>query len=304
MKKVKSLLCLLIIVLLSACGGKEQSPAQEITQTPGNEIAIIQVPTEEPTTVLPNSQGSPGEPNDETKTDEDPKSPQEGNSNLYDPSIYVIEASGTYRMELAPGYYADYEVEIYLDKVDSNDNRVVTGSYQGGLWMKTIIDAKEHIKENFGDAPVSIQFDAGGEAVNDNFAIYLNTTDDKAWTDYSILDDQGNPLPLSRDMPVARGSTIAVSKNVYLDAKAQGVQGEKVDYSDTGGDEAFDVNYIIHVEENGMEVGAKRKVTFFLSGEGFSFTVDGTLTRLPGYPDDVLDYANNDSKNKFSEYFE
>jgi len=79
---------------------------------------------------------------------------------------------------------------------------------------------------------------------------------------------------------------------------------EKVDYHDAKEGEVIDVNYIIHVEENGSEVNAKRKVTFYLSGEGFAFTVEGTLTRLPGYPEDVLDYANNDRKNKFSEYFQ
>lgn len=303
MKKGTYLLCLLLLVFISACGGKQSAPPQEATQTPTSVIAVIQTPTEETQVVIPGAHKNPGEPDDEAQTGDESQSPPDQNSNLYDPSIYVIEASGTYRMELAPGYYADYEVEIYLDKVDSNDNRVVTGSYQGGLWMKTTIDAKEYIKENFGDAPVTIQFDAGGEAVNDNFAIYLNTTDDKAWADYSILDDQGNTLPLTRDTPVAKGGTIAVSKNVYLDAKAQGVQGEKVDYQDTGDGEAFDVNYIIHVEENGSEVNSKRKVTFFLSGEGFAFTIEGTLTRLAGYPQDVLDYANNDRKNKFSEYF-
>lgn len=304
MKKVNYLICLLIVVFISACGGNQSSPEPETAQTPTSEIALVQEPTEEQLDAAPNVQENPEEPNDEANTDQEAKTQAESNSNLYDPSIYVIEASGTHRMELAPGYYADYEVEIYLDKVDSNDNRVVTGAYQGGLWMKTTIDAKEYIEETFGDAPITVQFDAGGEAVTDNFSIYLNTTDDKAWTEYAMLDEDGNPKPLTRDMPVAKGSTVVISKNVYLDAKAQGVQGEKVDYSDTAGDEVIDVNYIVHVEENGMEVSAKRKVTFQLSGEGFSFTIEGTLTRLPGYPEDVLDYANNESKNNFMEYFQ
>lgn len=304
MKKGKYLICLLLFVFISSCGRKQPSLSQEVTQTPGNLGTTIQTPAEKAADALPGVPENPGEPNDEAQSGDESQPAPEHNSNLYDPSIYVIEASGTYQMEIAPGYYANYEVELYLDKVDSNDNRVVTGSYQGGLWLKTIIDAKEYIKENFGDLPVTIQFDAGGEAVNDNFAIYLNTTDDKAWTDYAILDDQGNPKPLTRDMPVGRGSTIAISKNVYLDAKAQGVQGEKVDYSDTSADGAIDVNYIIHVEENGMELNAQRKVTIQLSGEGFSFSIDGTLTRLPGYPEDVLNYANNESKNKFMEHFQ
>jgi len=304
MKKVIFVLCLFIVVLFTACGGKQSSSEQETVQTPTSTIGLVQEPTDEPLDEAPNTPDNPKEPNDDTNTDQETDQQPENKSKLYDPSIYVIEASGNYRMELAPGYYADYEVEIYLDKVDSNDNRVVAGAYQGGLWIKTTIDAKEYIKETFGDAPVTIQFDAGGEAVNDNFAIYLNTTDDKAWTDYSILDEEGNPKPLTRDMPVAKGSTVAISKNVYLDAKARGAQGEQVDYQDTSGDEAIDVNYVVHVEEDGSEVNAQRKVTIQLSGEGFSFTIEGTLTRLPGYPEDVLEYANNEAKNKFMEYFQ
>lgn len=304
MKKVTILLCLFIVVLFTACGGKQSTPEPEIAQTPSSAKELVQEPTEQPLESAANTSENPEEPNDDANAEQETDQQSENKSKLYDPSIFVIEASGAYRVELAPGYYADYEVEIYLDKVDSNDNRVVAGAYQGGLWIKTTIDAKEYIKETFGDAPVAIQFDAGGEAVNDNFAIYLNTTDDKAWTDYSILDEEGNPKPLTRDMPVAKGSTVAISKNVYLDAKARGAQGEKVDYQDTSGDEAIDVNYIVHVEEDGSEVNAQRKVTIQLSGEGFSFTIEGTLTRLPGYPEDVLEYANNEAKNKFMEYFQ
>ena len=140
MKKGTYLLCLLLLVFISACGGKQSSPPQEATQTSASVIEVIQTPTEETQVVIPGAPQDPGEPDDTAQTGDESQPPPDQNSNLYDPSIYVIEASGTYRMELAPGYYADYEVEIYLDKVDSNDNRVVTGSYQGGLWMKTTID--------------------------------------------------------------------------------------------------------------------------------------------------------------------
>jgi hypothetical protein len=30
-----------------------------------------------------------------------------------------------------------------------------------------------------------------------------------------------------------------------------------------------------------------------LSGEGFSVTLDGTMRRIPGYPEDVSDYLNS-----------
>jgi len=303
MKKGKYLLCLLIFVFISACGGNQSTSSPEATPT--STIAdTVPTPTDDASVVLPAAPNDPGEPAGDDKTGQEAESPSDPNQSLYDPSIYVIEASGSYQNEPEPGYFINYEVEIYLDKVDSNDNRVVTGSYQGGMWIQQTVDAKEYIKQMFGDVPVALQFDAGGEAVTDNFAIYLSTEDDKAWVDYSILDDQGNPLPLTRDMPVAKGSTIALTKEVYLDAVANGVQGEKVDYHDASDSEVMDVNYIIHVEENSAEVNAQRKVTIQLSGEGFTFTIEGTLTRLPGYAEDVLDYANNEKKNKFMEHFD
>jgi hypothetical protein len=215
-------------------------------------------------------------------------------SALYDPSIFVIKASGKWRKELAEGYYADYECEIYLHKIDANDNRQVTGTYQGTFWMNVTIDADEFIDDLLKNVPVELTFGAGGEAVSDNFGIHLNTTDDKAWTDYNITGEDGKALPLTRDMPVAKGSFVTIAKNMYLQAKGSGAQGEKIDYSDIPEDQQMDMSYIVHVEPDSAESGNTRKVVFLITdSNGTSLTVEGTLVRLPGYPDDVSDYLNS-----------
>ena len=227
-------------------------------------------------------------------------------SSLYDPSIFVIKASGKWRKELAKGYFADYECEIYLHKIDANDNRQVTGTYQGTFWMNVTIDAGEYIDDLLKNVPVELSFDAGGEAVSDNFGIHLNTTDDKAWTDYNILDKNGKALPLTREMPVAKGSFVAIAKNMYLKAKGSGAQGEKIDYSDIPKDQQMDMTYIVHVEPDSAESATTRKVTFFITdSNGTSMTVEGTMTRLPGYPDDVSDYLNsNDYQDASQKHFQ
>ena len=102
--------------------------------------------------------------------------------------VITIEISGEWQNEIAPEYYANNECEIYLHKIDANDNRAVAGSYQGVFWMKTSLDASGFISDMLGDAPIDMSFDAGGEAVCDNLGISLNTTDDKACriTSYNV----------------------------------------------------------------------------------------------------------------------
>ncbi len=297
MKKIIAAISLCLVLLLWGCGSQSDQPAtstptlapsatlgaegQEQSNPPEGEVT----PTPTPAAVVPSAPTS--EPTDA------PTVAPTATRSLYDPSIFVIEASGTWQTELAPGYYANNECELYLHKIDANDNRAVAGSYQGVFWMKTTLDAGEFIDDMLGDAPVDVSFDAGAEAVADNLALSLNTTDDKAWTDYSIPGEDGNPLPLSRDMPVGKGSFVAVAKNVYLEAHASGVQGESVDYSDAGEEDLVDVNYVIHVQPDAAESGGQREVIIELSGEGFCVTLNGVLRRLSGYPEDVSDYLNS-----------
>ena len=288
MKKSIFALLLSLLLLLAACG-EAATPAQvtpAATETP--DAAILPGGSSEPAATP-----APATPA--------PTAPAEDESKLLDPSIYVIQAQSTWQQELAEGYYANYECELYLHKIDANDNRVSTGAYEGYFWMNVTLDVADFIKEMLGDTPIDMAFEGGGEALSDNFGIYLNITDDKAWMDYTIPDADGNPRPLSQDMPVARGSFVAVAKNVFLEAHASGAQGEKLDYSDFPADQVIDINYVVNMQADSTEVDGARKVIFyFTDSNGNAFTVEGTMTRLPGYPEDVHDYLNSQAYQEAS----
>lgn len=277
MKRVVFIACLLLILALSACS----QPSLTAAATPTPTFAAASAPdsgakptaaaTEPPPTPVPTSQVKP-----------------------YDPSIFVIQASKTWRDEIAPNYFVDYSCDIYLHKIDANDNRATAGSYQGTFWMDAKVDASGFISDMLKDVPVAASFEAGGEVVCDNFGIFLNTSDDKAWVDYSIPGADGKPLPLTQDTPVAKGSFVTVAKSVYLEAKARGAQGEKVDYSTTEGTgDETDVTYVVHVQPDSAESNGERTVVFYMTTGGTSFTVEGTMRRLPGYPEDVDKYLNS-----------
>ena len=285
MKKAFIAIILISAFLLSACSGNPGAIA---------EASASPAPSESDEIILPDGPDPQSEQPTQAATQSPAASASKGS--LYDPSIFVIEASDSWQDELAPGYFSNNECEIYLHKIDSNDNRQVEGSYQGMFWMKTSLDTGEFIKDMIGDAPIDISFDAGGEAVCDNLGISLNTTDDKAWTNYNISGEDGNPLPLTRDTPVGKGSFVVVSKAVYLEAHASGAQGEKVDYSDAAEGDVFDVNYVIHVQPGTPQSG-NREVVINLSGENFNRTIKGVMKILPGYPEDVADYTNSDEYN-------
>ncbi|MCE5235600.1 MAG: hypothetical protein ABFC62_02575 [Clostridiaceae bacterium] len=236
-----------------------------------------------------------------------PQATEAQKKNIYDPSIFIIEASGDWKQEIAAGYFVNYHVDLYLHKIDANDNRRTEGSYDGVFYVDSAVDAEGYIGSMLQGVPVDITFAVGGEAVADNFGIYLNTSEDKAWADYSILDENGNALPLTQDTPVSRGSFVAVARNIYLEAHAQGAQGERVDYEDAKGTgEAFDINYVVHVAPDSAEANGTRKVTIQLYSENFSQVIEGTMRRIPGYPEDVSDYlnsqefANNPARAKLS----
>ncbi len=286
MKKVLIIICLISALLLSACSGSTGAAASASPSPTATE-------SEEP--ILPGGQAPQSQQPTQAATQSPAASASASRqSSLYDPSIFVIEASDSWQDELAEGYYANNECELYLHKIDANDNRQVEGSYQGCIWMKTSLDTQEFISDMLKDVPMEATFDAGGEAVADNLGISLNTTDDKAWTNYSITGEDGKPLPLTQDSPVGKGSFVMVTKSVYLDAHASGAQGEKVDYSDASAGDIIDVNYVINVEPGTPQSGNQREVVINLSGENFNHTMKGVLKILPGYPEDLDDYYNSD----------
>lgn len=289
-----------VVAASSAGFGKEVSTGATNTPNPAAAATAtdtsINPPAQTPKPAQTAGSAATSSPVQTPQSGQTPVATPSSKSKLYDPSIFVIQADGKWRKELAPNYFADYEADLYLHKIDPNDNRVVTGSYQGVFWMKVTIDADEYIKDMLKNAPVQMDFAAGGEAICDNLGINLNTTDDKAWVDYTILDDNGDPLPLTQDTPVAKGSFVTVAKDVYLKAKARGAQGERVDYeTEAGTGDLTDANYIIHVQPDSMESGTQRKVVIYLETPGADpMIMNGTLRRLPGYPEDVSDYLNSD----------
>ena len=283
MKKAVIAIFLSAVLLLCACGNQEEEVIAAASASP--------TPTESTVTGQGGGSGQTAEPSGNETASPSAKASE---SSLYDPSIFVIEAKKTWQQELAPEYYANNECEIYLHKIDANDNRAVEGSYQGVFWMNTSLDTEGYIDEMFANIPgMEASFEAGGEAVCDNLGIFLNTEDDKAWVDYQILGEDGKPLPLTQDTPVAKGSFVAVAKDVYLEAHANGPQGESVDYSDEDSESEFTVNYVVHVNAGTLKSTGECDVVINLTGENFNVTMEGTMRTLPGYPEDVSDYLNS-----------
>ena len=214
-------------------------------------------------------------------------------SALYDPSIFIIEAKGTWRQELAEGYYADYECELYLDKIDSNNNRVADGLYGGAFWLSTKLELSDYLKKLMKKTKVKMDFAAGGEGICDNLSVNLLAEYGREpWQGYGIPGEDGETQP-PEDALVARGSFIAVAKEAYLNIRASGSQGESVEHSDSRAADA-EISYVIHVEADPASQAAERKVTIYLyTPEGMAATLEGVWRRIPGYPEDVLKYAED-----------
>ncbi len=287
MKQVK--LWSIVLILALFCG----ACAKPSAQVP---ISSAPVATSSPSPQAAESTGQSGRQQDapgEAEGDQqaDAQSAQGKNGRLYDPSIFVIEASGAWRQEIEAGYYADYECELYLHKVDSNDNRSSDGVYTGFFWMNMKLDTAEFIKDMLKDVPIEMEFDGGGEGICDNLGFSLRARDIWEYGAYTIPLDGDKKQEAAAEVLMDKGSFIVVAKQTYLSAKATGAQGEKIDYYDSrAGD--VELNYIVHMEPDSRENGTERKVTIYLNdGQSMSAVLNGVMRRLPGYPDDVADYT-------------
>jgi hypothetical protein len=221
-------------------------------------------------------------------------------STLYPPSIFVIEASGSWRQELAPGYYANYECEFYADKLDETDNQSVSGQYTGVFWMKTELEVDDYLKELLKDVPVEMQFDAGGEGVCDFFNVILLNGFERERTggNYTIPDEQGGSLIPTGETLAARGSFLVEAVEVYLDAQARGLAGEAIEHRDNRS-ESTELHFILHVEPDPDYTALKRRVTLYLStDQGMSATLNGVLHRMPGYSEDLKAYTSQGKRGE------
>lgn len=216
-----------------------------------------------------------------------------GKGNLYDPSIFVVEASGSWRQELAPGYYANYECELYIDKFDANDNRSASGLYTGVFWMKVTVEVADYLKDLLKDTPVEMDFAAGGEGVCDNLTMYLlNGYERDPFGDYAIPDGQDGFVEPEKETLAGEGGILVTGTQAYLDARAHGASGEGFSHQDGQTGDA-ELGYVVHIEPDPGHQATERRVTIYLSGaQGMSATLAGVWRRLPGYRDDMLDYAN------------
>ena len=301
MKSFRLLRIVTILIVLSVLFAFAGCDKKETAAPPSG----LPSPSEEGPPLLDGPQGGPtGDVNPSASpdaTDSGQASPG-SSSGLYDPSIYVIEAEGSWQMELAPGYYANYECEMYIDKVDSNDNRKASGLYTGVFWLKVTLDAGEFISDLLKNAPVEMQFAAGGEGISDNLTMHLQDGYMRdPFENFDIPADGGGAVSPAKEALADRGTFVVPSVNAYLEAHAQGAQGEELNYEDTQSSDT-EVSYVIHVAPDPTGSATERKVTIHMTtGDGASVTLDGVWRRLPGYPEDVLDYANSGKQGEIIE---
>ena len=215
-------------------------------------------------------------------------------SNLYDPSIFVIEASGSWRQELTQGYYANYQCELYLDKFDANDNRSAAGLYTGVFWLKVSMDVADYLKELLKHVPVEMNFAAGGEGICDNLTMHLlDGYGRDPFGDFSTPAINGGNMEPAKEALAGEGGFIAVGKQTYLNIRARGAAGEELSHQD-GQIGDTEIHYVIQIEPDPAHTAVERKVTIYLSNnEGMGGTIEGVWRRLPGYGDDMLEYANS-----------
>ena len=315
MKKISILLLILILLLsMAACSNESGAPSKTSSSEPEEEEEASVVfpglpgqsgsedkkPTDGTGETIPDQNAGQQEaPSQEHKTAQPPDDSHE-KSTIYPPSIFVIEASGTFRQELATGYYADYECEFYADKLDETDNQSASGQYTGVFWMKTTLEIDEYLEELLKNIPADMQFQAGGEGVCDFFNVVLMNgfERDAAGGNYTIPNGQEESLIPSGDMLAARGSFYAEALEAYLDVQESGAAGEAIDHHDTQS-EGTEINFILHVEPDPDNTARERKVTLYLStAEGMSITLEGVLRRLPGYSEDLKAYTSQGKRGE------
>ena len=296
------LVCLAL--LAGACGDKENVSSDITTSSlnPSTSTAstsLLQVVTEPSTTESGAAGGVPTTAAATSATTATTAAATTKNPNApYDPSIFVIKAKKSWE-QAVEGATIYNECELYLYKIDANDNRRSEGTYQGSFWLKSKMDFGELLEQLMQSGMITAEAEAGGEVFTNTLAVSLNTTDDKKWTDYSVTGEDGKTITPTRDMPVGKGSFAAQVTQGSFSASVQGVQGVQGSVStDTGGGD-ITINYIIQAAADVSEgTGGTRKVTIQLWGENFSIVMDGEMSRSPGYTEDVVKFSQSAEHEK------
>lgn len=272
-------------------------------------------PVDTPTTPTPTSTVEPDDfggglnvPGQNGHKEDPPSEPaQEENeqrSTTYGPSIFVIEASGSWQQEIEKGYYANYECELYLDKIEPYNMHDDNGAYTGVLWFKIELDVNDYISEMLKDVPfVDISFDLEAEWLNDSMSFYLQdgyTRDPTA--NFDIPDGQGGHLKPDHGALADKGSFVAALISGNLSTVGQDsfwgilLEHESSITSD------MEASYVVHVEPDPSREATERAVKIYLTlQDGSSTVLDGMWYRLSGYPEDLEDYYNSGKSREILE---
>ncbi len=297
MKKVMLLPALLIVLVFAftACG---ETPSAEPTSTPGSEQG----------TESDDSEGSPGVPVRSGQQENPPNDPASAEpqkrSTTYGPSIFVIEASGSWQHEIDTGTYANYECELYLDKIEPHNMHDDAGAYTGTFWLKMTLDTEEYFSDILGDVPfVDISLDAEAEGIRENLSFYLRdgyTRDPTA--NFEIPDGQGGYLKPDHNALAGKGSFVVNPTYGNVSAHGQDTQkGIVLDHQQSGASD-LDISYVIHVAPDPMREATQRDVKIHIVlSDGSSTTLDGVWRRLPGYPEDLEKYYNSGKSREILE---
>lgn len=290
MKKM-IVLCLALSLLLvgAACG---KAPMAAATASPTADGAQSGDTGDSP--VVPGVFGQNGT---EGEQPEEPEPSETGKrQTTYEPSIFVIEAAGSWQREVEAGYYINYECELYLDKIEPYDMHTDTGAYTGVFWMKVVVDAQEYISKVIKDVPgLSMTFDVSAEGISDDLSIYLRdgyTRDPTA--DFSIPDGEGGKITPAHEALAGKGSFVVSATQGNLNTHAvDTIKGFELGYDHSGGSDT-EVSYVIHVDPDPTMEATERKVKIQLTtSDGATGILDGVWRRLPGYPEDLEKYYDS-----------
>ncbi len=298
MKKVMLLLPVLLAVIIftsTACGKTPMTTPAPTSDSEREEEAD-------------DSEGSLGVPvmreQEENPPDESEPEEPDKRSTTYEPSIFVIEASGSWQHELDAGLKVNYECELYLDKIEPHNMHDDMGAYTGVFWLKLALDTEEYFSEFLDSVPfVDISLDAEAEGIRDDVSFYLRdgyTRDPTA--NFDIPDGQDGYLKPDHNGLAGKGSFVVNATKGNLAAHAQDTQkGIVMDHQQSGASDT-EVSYIIHVAPDPNMEATRRDVKIhIILSDGSSTTLDGVWHRLPGYPDDLEKYYNSGKSQEILE---
>lgn len=300
MKKVMLLLIVLLLFCFFVCVSCSKVGLASPTPTP--------TPVGSQASETDGSKDSPGVPVSGGKQVSQPNetAPQETQkrSTTYGPSIFVIEASGSWRHQVDTGIYVNYECELYLDKIEPYNMHDDNGAYTGVFWLKLTVDVSEQFSKIIKSVPmVNISLETEAEGIQDSVSFYLRdgyTRDPTA--NFDIPDGQGGYLKPDHGALADKGSFVVRSTYGNINYHFEDRQKDLlIDYQKSGGTDT-EVSYIVHVAPDPTREATERaaKIHLILS-DGSSTVLDGVWRRLPGYPDDLEKYYNSGKSREILE---